>query len=352
MKITDQNPGSIHFDTLQIMKFFLILGVVMIHSNVLAGISLNDNTDISHSGIFIMRLIPGAICQVCVPCFFILSGYLYFHNFHNLTFNNYLNKNRRRVKTLLIPYILWNIIGLILLFVKHYYLDIPAYAVINEGKISISGLILGFWNFHHGLPYAFAFWFIRNLIIFVILSPIGYIIGKSKPGFIIFILIIAISNTYLYGFEYFVIGAFIALNRVNIFSLPKILAIISSIICFFLFIAEATWFISHNESTLLIRNAAAFITILYIARCTTSVYVSHPIFRTLVASTFFIYAIHQFFCTITRNFYISIFGLESFTGITLSFLASWLTLVLISIIIWLIIKTISPRTAAILSGGR
>ncbi|MDE7410742.1 MAG: acyltransferase [Paramuribaculum sp.] len=349
--LTAPYTDSQHYDTLQIMKFFLILGVVMIHSNVLAGITFDSNTDASRISIYLMRLLPGAICHACVPCFFILSGYLYFHNISSMTSGTYIVKTRRRIKTLLIPYILWNAIGLILLFIKHYYFHYPAYSVIDGDRISISGLLFGFWDLHQGYPYAFAFWFIRNLIIFAILSPISFLLGKSIPGFIIFILIISITDTHLYGFEYFSFGAFIALNKVQTIATHKTATIIAGITYIMLSMAETSWLRYRYESVELIKNTAAYIAIWHIARHVATGCHSR-LFSTLVSSTFFIYAIHQFFCTITRNLFISIFGIKSFTGVVQSFFASWLTLIIISTIICLIIKAILPRTASILSGDR
>lgn len=73
---------------------------------------------------------------------------------------------------------------------------------------------------------------------------------------------------------------------------------------------------------------------------------------TVVSSTFFIYAVHQFFCTITDDFYSGVFGLDSTLGGIAAFLSSFLTMLTVSMLAWLIMKKFMPGITGILSGGR
>lgn len=90
------------------IKFILILGVVAAHSNVYADYDAPD----APLGLNIVEFFSDRLIKVCVPCFFILSGYLYFNNTTQFNKATYLSKTRRRIHTLLIPYLLWNVIGL------------------------------------------------------------------------------------------------------------------------------------------------------------------------------------------------------------------------------------------------
>jgi fucose 4-O-acetylase-like acetyltransferase len=48
-----------------------------------------------------------AVMGVSIPCFFMISGYLFFRFF---TFDQLTEKWKRRVQTLLIPYLCWNLL--------------------------------------------------------------------------------------------------------------------------------------------------------------------------------------------------------------------------------------------------
>lgn len=111
-----------------------------------------------------------------VPGFFFISGYLFF-----LSKKSYGQKLKTRVNTLLIPYLLWNA-ALLTLYLIAYAADYPQ--DINHKNIAEFGLIdyiRLFWDrgdFSNGnfVPLLCPFWYIRNLLIMSILSPLLYFI--------------------------------------------------------------------------------------------------------------------------------------------------------------------------------
>ena len=85
---------------------------IMSNSN-LAGIGLYD---------MLRRAISLTLAQTAVPMFFFISGYLFFNRLHDWNWSVYLGKLRKRCKTLLVPFVLWNtiaIVALFLAFVRH-----------------------------------------------------------------------------------------------------------------------------------------------------------------------------------------------------------------------------------------
>ena len=50
-----------------------------------------------------MSLISNIICQIAVPIFFLISGYLFYNKE-----KSYTQKLRKRTKTILMPYFIWN----------------------------------------------------------------------------------------------------------------------------------------------------------------------------------------------------------------------------------------------------
>lgn len=156
-----------------LLRFPLIIGVMVIHCNYLQ--FMNPPLTGSDTAIFVEfhTIFKHYILDLCVPAFFVISGYLFFREGPRLSWPGYASKLRRRVKTLVIPYLMWNFIGLILFLIKH-----------RPADIDIIGLLGGFICQLPGDPYPYDFpmWFIRNLIIIDICSPLISVILRWFKG--------------------------------------------------------------------------------------------------------------------------------------------------------------------------
>lgn len=332
------------------IKFILILGVVAIHSSIYAHCDIPANP----IGRGIVLFFANGLTKVCVPCFFLLSGYLYFNNVDRFTRVTYLSKTRRRIYSLLIPYLLWNVIGLGIALLKYRFFNYPSFGVVEEGHLYIPRLVEGFWDYANGYPYAFAFWFIRNLIIFVVLSPLAYLIGgRNVYIFGAFIVALAAFDISLWGFEYFILGCGIAtFFKKQLLEIKRSAAFPTLII--WVGIAAATLWVDFGRfGSLMLMSASvcAFFSLYYIFR-QAEPRLDNRFVSTIVASTFFIYAVHQFFVTVTLDFYIGIFNIETAAGGIAAFLLSFLTKVAVSFIVWLIMRRCMPGVTRVLSGGR
>lgn len=337
-----ENKSS-HSDTILILKFFLILGVVIIHCKFMPDMTVNPISE------EIIDFIEN-IVSVSVPCFFIISGYLYFKNIEKDFYHNYIIKTRRRIRTLIVPYVLWNSIFLIYLIFKGYHMG-NLYSIFPDGFYSV---LKGFIYFENKMTYAFAFWFIRNLIVFCLLSPIVYALIKYSITFILLISVICVFNIDTLGFIFFVIGGYCGLHKgllCHVCNLRKRLALVPLLmwICMSL---NSFYFLILEYEILYILNSVSAIIFLYFF----SVWLRRHYFnnknRFLLSSTFFIYAVHQFFASPVKKILRNIINEQSFWGAISWFLLCFVSLVTISLLIWWIVKTISPKTEKVLSGGR
>lgn len=113
-----------------------------------------------------------AIIRVSIPCFFMVSGYQFFRGF---TMKKLGGKWKRRVKTLLIPYLTWNFLYYIgyqaanqIFFLKE---------IVNKPHIgfSLTEIIQSvvFYRYHP------LFWFMYQLILLVILAPVFYLVLRQ-----------------------------------------------------------------------------------------------------------------------------------------------------------------------------
>ena len=123
-----------------------------------------------------------------VPGFFFISGFLFF-----LSKKRYQQKLQTRFHTLLIPYLLWNAI-LLGLYTLAYILGFPQ--DINGKNIAdytIIDYIRSFWDrgsYDEGnfVPILCPFWYIRNLLVMSLLSPIVYYFVKYiREAFLLFV---------------------------------------------------------------------------------------------------------------------------------------------------------------------
>ncbi len=121
---------------------------------------------------FEYEIVP-ALIRVNIPCFMMISGYLFFRNF---SWEKLDAKWKRRVKTLLIPYLLWN-----LFYYAGYYTASQIEAlrtVINRPELTLS--FSNLWNAAVHFAFNPVFWFMYQLILLVLLAPWHYLILKRK----------------------------------------------------------------------------------------------------------------------------------------------------------------------------
>lgn len=112
------------------------------------------------------------LTEICVPLFYVLSGYLYFRNAPlNPQPRWFLEKYRSRFFSLVIPYLIANIIA----WGCYYF-------AIKEVPSMVSGFFGDNWKdpvfvFWTG-PINMSLWFIRELILVVLLSPVVYLLVR------------------------------------------------------------------------------------------------------------------------------------------------------------------------------
>ena len=143
-------------------------------------------------------VVSETLVKVAMPTFFVMSGYLYFVNVTEWNAKTYWSKLRRRVKTLLVPYIIWNIA-----------------MAIKLQTFSLSIFVE---------PANMPLWFLRDLMIVSLLTPIIYI-GVRKLGYWLFAILLPIYLTGLYAVQpalnpyavcFITLGAFLSIRKMNL----------------------------------------------------------------------------------------------------------------------------------------
>lgn len=154
---------------IKIASLLCTLMVIFRHSRNLIAFWGTEN--ISNTCSFIENGVS-TLTEVAVPYFFLVSGFFFFRN-------NYCKKKEysamilKKGKTLLAPYIIWNIIGFVILWL--------AGSWVNDNPTSVNSLTA----FFEGLllsDYDGPLWYVRNLMMMMILAPLyGWILQTNKP---------------------------------------------------------------------------------------------------------------------------------------------------------------------------
>lgn len=209
------------------VRFPLIAAVVTVHSNIIQ----NPTAEGSELYCTFTDIFFGNFLNASIALFFFISGYLFFHE---STFSAELYKKKLvgRVRTLLVPYVLWNLIYFaVVLLMQNLYSGFSLLLHKQIADFSVADYFLVFWNVREvtGLsadmmaPLAFQFWFLQCLMVFTLLSPIIYYIVK-KTGIVLaaclFVLCVTDAVPEVPGFKtsafyYLALGAYFAIAKVR-----------------------------------------------------------------------------------------------------------------------------------------
>jgi len=101
---------------IRFVSFTSIILILYLHSYNIKMNFANESIKV-YKGTFsyiIQDFVSDGICRIAVPVFFILSGFLFFINIEHLTKRIYIQKIRKRIKSLLVPFLIWSGIGILL----------------------------------------------------------------------------------------------------------------------------------------------------------------------------------------------------------------------------------------------
>lgn len=174
--------------TISFLRFPLMVGVVLIHSRIggewMERVSANPTADFPiYSAV--SYLLSSVIAAIAVPLYFFFSGFLFFYR-TSFDSHVYFHKLKTRCQTLLVPYLLWNLIALLLTFALQTFFPEMIAGTKGVRDYSLTDYLWCFWDFqkvHHGVwssmtPINDPLWFIRNLMVVILCTPLIYLFLK------------------------------------------------------------------------------------------------------------------------------------------------------------------------------
>src|SRR5882762_465882 len=203
---------------LKALSLVAIILVVFIHSyNVEIKFTTGTLTGgTSHSVLFVENFLSKGIARIAVPLFYLISGFLFYITW-NFSFTGIVDKYKKRIKSLVIPYLFWSLFGVLLFLCLQ---------TIPWSKNFFTKELIKDYSFSQLLetilvdPIPYQLWFIRDLIMLVVFSPlIGFLTKSTRGIWILFLVVLwfAAPKTFeLFSNEsllFFTIGCYLAFEK-------------------------------------------------------------------------------------------------------------------------------------------
>lgn len=350
MKISSYNSQKI-----KVLSFVAIMMVLFIHA------VFNEAKDFPVSAYVQEFCAFGGLSFVANPLFYCISGFLFFLGASHV--KDCYPKIRKRARTLLVPYLIWNIVFVLWYEVLGFIPGVSAY--INSDMTS--GLV------HNGplhalyelfiVPAGFQLWYVRDLLIYVMLSPAIYLLIKYTKTVGLLLLFVAgtwgllylPSEIKIWGAFFFTLGGYIALHS----SLEDLLQKISptmACVCLIIYLLNAILRplgIISLKGTDMIVELCGLIAIWRLYDVIVKREDSATI-QQLAAwggYSFFIYLFHEPAFNIIKKIGVKVLGVHEWSMILL-YLVCPFVMCAIAICVAKVMQKFIPKTYSVLVGGR
>jgi len=308
--------------------------------------------------IFIQNFIGWGVVRYVLVIFFGTSGYLFFFNLRwNL--REFLVKYKTRTRSLLFPYLFWSIWGLLFCFILQ---SIPIAKAFFANELIVNYSLGQILNVVFINPVPYQLWFLRDLIMLVVLSPLIYWIircFKLIPlillfviwlGFFDFDFVILTKDAALF----FSFGAYLAITKRNALIIRRrqkyyllftFLWIAALFFKTFYFEHEILEKVLHKSSVLLGTIAVWSLYDIFNKKG------SSQILYYLSSFSFFIYVFHEPILTVIKKGLLFIFGSTELIALFIYFLTPIIT-ISICILFGAFLKRYIPCFYQLITGGR
>ena len=358
-------------NVINFLRFPLIVGVLLIHNSTstitIPGAEFGNAENLP---VFYVcsELFSQILGRVAVPLFFFISGFLFFQNIDGFTRQDYLRKLKSRGKTLLIPYLFWNITAILVYYIAQ---NIPALDMWFNHKVeyNLQYLLKSLWGQTSDeialtTPIAYQFWFIRDLMVAVILTPVIYsFIRKAKVYGVLLLGVLWFFNWWfsvvgVRGLSigvifFFTAGAWFGSNKRNIVDdMGKVKYWLYAL---YPLLVMADLLTKNYAANSFINSAGIIAGIVFWVNLVAHLLRTGKagVNRFLVSSAFFLYAIHDpFITTPIRKILYAVLNPQSDGLITLLYFLVVLAVALIALGLYYVLKRFMPKFTAIITGGR
>ena len=189
------NVDTLQYKTINWLRLPLVVFVVVSHCAFLDAwemidhISQIDSLRLSGKDLYIIVgfILSYVLPSIVVPCFFLIAGFMFFYRMKEWSRRFYLTRIKRRISSQAVPYILWNVVAVVIVGAFFFIRRDGSFATWMD-ELREQGILRVFWNYeffeeHCNIfgnpvpayyPYNGPLWFMRDLFMLVLLSPAVY----------------------------------------------------------------------------------------------------------------------------------------------------------------------------------
>lgn len=345
-------------ELIKAMRFPLIVLVLYVHSVRPEAVPMEWSLDGQNIFRIFTEVVSHYLGGLSLCWFFFLSGFLFFYNKkRQFGWHWVKGKYKRRVKSVLLPYLIWNLLNVAVILVVT---SIFGWADITVSRDPLDAVEKGplFW-FITG-PIDYPLWYLRELIVLSILAPLLYYPVKKWPGITLFVLLVLYYapifglNFFLFpSLSFFGIGALMSIRRDNLVGICYRFRYPAAILALVLLVVTILMY-NYGWDNYAFLFFAPFGMVTFLNFC--NWLFMHAGLRKwmlkLTETVFFIYAAHEIYILgWTKGLFLRVLG-DSLWAQWVSFLMVPLVSLFICLFLFYLIKRIMPEALAVICGFR
>lgn len=368
--MTDEELQS---KTVGFLRFPLTVGIVLAHSHyselTINGVNLMEGGSFPVYAV-VSYLFSGILARIAVPLFFILSGFLFFYKMSSFNGPVYWGKIRKRARTLLVPYLFWNWVVIAILFFSQAFL--PELMSGNKKLIcdyTVADWFWSFWNAdrvnpsaNNGMePICYQLWFVRDLMVSVLFSPLIYFLVKKLRHYAVICLgalwlfddnFFYVAGLNITAFFFFSAGAFFSIHGENFVGKMRSLLSLSAVLYALMTVAELCF---REQAWHAYLHRANILAGIVLAVALSAHFIEKGKWKVnpfLSGSSFFVYAFHGMPLALVFKSLFKLIQPHSDGMMLTLYVVSPVIVILSGLFFYYILKKQLPGFTALITGGR
>lgn len=341
---------------INIARFIFVIGVLFIHFRI--SYSSADGISLIADDIPMYNMLssPFFLSSTCLDALFFISGYLFFKNMGGYSCESYGKKLDSRIKSLVVPYMFWNVFWFGYNLLKAWKLQGVADAELLQ--INNAGdLFACFWEKGYGsnptFPIAGYTWFLRDLFVFALLSPIYHYCYSKQKLAVGMLLVLTLTesiqgwripglNTWIY------LGGYIATKGWSIETMCDKMKWKYVMPCFL--VSNYLYFYMLNiEAFHVLLVISSFLVVM---KLSLMLYDVHWL-KVVAASSMYLYVTHILVLNISRHSLAKLLTIDSDSMMCVYYVINSLICVIVCITTFFLLKSINAnRLLSVMTGGR
>ena len=364
-------PRSIESQVIDFLRFPLIVGVVLIHARFFEVWSAGKvvNVERFRFAAEFMRFVTDDICStLCVPMFFFISGYLFFRDSKYFSIDTYRQKIGKRVRTLLVPYLFWNAVVLAVYFLVQ---TVASGMVSGNNRpiadYSMTDFLWAFWNKDNvngfteiGAPIALQFWYIRDLMMVSVFSPVIYFCVKRFNVWALIVFevfsqlnflpdVVGLSSMAVFFFSF---GAYFSIHNRSFISRSKCVNIGAVIVFIVTLVMLNEYSFGVMRGWVNLLNLLSGMLALFAVSAALMERKKVKKVKFLSDSSFMIFAVHALVLQVLQKSVLRMIGNPNDVKLIGVYLLVTVVAVAVSMGVYAVMRRWLPRFTAVITGGR